>query len=428
MKGEIMKYKTVDGLKVYSYRWVILALCGLAVIVVNGATLIFAGMAGFIMTPVEAGGMYGLTAQEFTIMNSCAYLTGFLFCLVTGTWADRKGIKQVMVIGLGISLIGSFLRIFTSDFTGMFVTSVIYGFGLAALNANSAKILRLWFPANMMNVAMGVYLACATAGAAIMVPLASSFETAQPTFIIVAVLSAVTFLAWLLLYKKHPDTEVPVHEPVMKHLGVVMKSRNLWVACLVIGFIMAAGAVNNGNLVAWMSGAKNVDVMTAALVSSVCNITCSVGGLLFPIIISKIHGEKWWLVFLPVIVIAGIFIYYFTLDGMATAVGVAIVSILVGGVLPLAKALPAELPDITKTYMGAAGGLHSTIQNAMAFLIPSFIVGPMITLADGGMDYNMVQYCYIALTALTALSAVFLPKLVHTDAPVSENIEESNDL
>lgn len=126
-----MRYKTVDGLKVYSYRWVILALCGLAVIVVNGATLIFAGMAGFIMTPVEAGGMYGLTAQEFTIMNSCAYLTGFLFCLVTGTWADRKGIKQVMVIGLGISLVGSFLRIFTADFTGMFITSVIYGFGLA---------------------------------------------------------------------------------------------------------------------------------------------------------------------------------------------------------------------------------------------------------------------------------------------------------
>lgn len=409
--GFDMNYKTIDGQKVYGYRWVILALCGLAVIVVNGATLVFAGMAGFIMAPVEAGG-YGLTAQEFTVLNSCSYLTGFLFCLLTGTWADRKGIKQVMVAGLAISLVGSVLRVFTGDFVGMFATSVVYGFGLAALNANSAKILSMWFPANMINVAMGIYLACATAGAAIFVPVASLFPSAQPTFIIVAVLSAITLLAWAFFYKKHPENEKPLVVPVAKHLGIVMKSRNLWVACLVIGFIMAAGAVNNGNLVAWMSGAKGVDVTVASLVSSVCNITCSVGGILFPAIISRVHREKWWLVGLALAVVVGVFVYYFTLDGIATAVGVAVVSMFVGGALPLSKALPAELPDISQDHMGAAGGLHSTVQNALAFLIPSFVVGPMITMADGSMNYDMVQYCYMGLMLIMAICAAFLPKLV----------------
>lgn len=417
-----MNYKIVDGQKVYGYRWVILALAALAVIVVNGATLIYAGMAGFIMTPIEAGGQYGLTAGEFTILNSCSYLTGFLFCMLTGTWADRKGIKVVMVVGLAITTIGAVLRVFIGgDFMGMFITSVIFGFGLAALNANSAKMLRLWFPADMINVAMGIYLAAATAGAAIFVPLASSYTSAQPIFIIVAVLSAITLVAYIALYKKHPENEEPLVQPVMQHLGVVCKSKNLWVACAVIGFIMAAGAVNNGNLVAWMSGAKGVDVQTAALVYSVCNITCSVGGILFPSIIRKTHGEKWWLVGLEFVCIIGIVIYYFTMDGMMTAAGVAVVSCLVGGALPLSKALPAQLPDIKKEHMGAAGGLHSTVQNALAFLIPTFVVAPLITNGDGSMNFDMVQYCYIALTALCGLSAILLPKLVISDqAPQEE--------
>ena len=416
-----MKYKIVNGEKIYSYRWVIMALCVLAVIVVNGSTLVFAGLALPLLTPADAGG-YGLTPQEFTILNSCSYLTGFLFCLVTGTWADRSGIKKVMVIGFTISLIGAIMRCFTDSFVGFFLTSVIFGFGLAALNANSAKMLRLWFPGNMVGLAMGIYICGATVGCAIAVPAASMFTNATPVFIGVAVLAAVNLLAWGLLYKKHPDNERLVNEPVLKHLGVVCKSKNLWIACLVIGFIMAAGAVNNGNLVAWMSIGKGIDATQAALVSSACNITCSVGGVLLPAIIAKTHNEKWWLVALGIVVMAGVAIYYFALDGWNTAIGIIVVSIFVGGVLPLAKALPAQMPDIHVEHVGAAGGLHSTVQNAMAFLIPSFIVGPMITGADGTLDPVMVQYCYIALTALMVVSAIFLPKLA-TEAPVEASEE-----
>ena len=415
-----MNYKLVNGEKIYGYRWVILALCVLAVICVNGATLIFAGMAGPLLTPVEAGG-YGMTPQQFQILNSCSYLTGFLFCLVTGTWADRKGLKQVMVIGLAISLVGAALRILTHGFVGMFLTSVAFGFGLAALNANSAKMLRLWFPGNMVGVAMGVYLAGATVGCALAVPIAAMFTNVTPVFIGVAVLSAVTLVAWMIFYKKHPENEVPVYEPVLEHLGVVVKSKNLWIACMVIGFIMAAGAVNNGNLVAWLSGAKGLDTQTAAWVSSMCNITCALGGVAFPILIAKTHGEKFWLAGFAFAVVIGVIIYYFTLDGMATAYGVIIVSVLVGGALPLSKALPAQLPDIKMEHMGAAGGLHSMVQNALAFLIPSFIVGPLITAADGSMNYDMVQYCYMAGAALVGIFALMLPKLV-TGSP-AEDVE-----
>lgn len=187
---------------------------------------------------------------------------------------------------------------------------------------------------------------------------------------------------------------------------------------------MAAGAVNNGYLVAALSGdptvgGKALDYTFATLTSSICNITCSVGGIMFPLIFSKTHNEKWWLVGLCAAVIVGIGIYWFMLDGIATAVGVMIVSVLVGGVLPLSKALPAQLPDISREHMGAAGGLHSTIQNAFAFLIPSYVVAPIC-----GLNYDLLNgAAYAILTALVLISALFLPKLVTGNR--SSEVEES---
>lgn len=352
-----MNYKIIDGEKVYGYRWIILALMGLACIVVNGSTLVFAGMAGILLNPT---GPWAFDAQQFMMLTSCSYLTGFLFCMVTGTMADRMGIKKVLVIGLAISAIGAILRIFWGGFAGMFVTSVIFGFGLAALNANSAKIISLWFPGKMISVAMGIYLCCATVGCALAVPLAGMATEPTPVFVAVAALSG---------------------DPTV--------------------------------------GGKALDYTFATLTSSICNITCSVGGIMFPLIFSKTHNEKWWLVGLCAAVIVGIGIYWFMLDGIATAVGVMIVSVLVGGVLPLSKALPAQLPDISREHMGAAGGLHSTIQNAFAFLIPSYVVAPIC-----GLNYDLLNgAAYAILTALVLISALFLPKLVTGNR--SSEVEES---
>jgi cyanate permease len=408
-----MNSKIINGVNIYSYRWVILLLMCLACIVVNGSTLIFAGMAGLLLGPM------GFDSQQFALLSNCAYLTGFLFCMLTGTMADRMGIRKVMVAGLSISALGAVIRIFTSGFMGMFLTSVLFGFGLAALNANSAKIIRLWFPGKTVGLAMGFYLCAATLGCAVAVPLAGMCTDVSQAFVGVAVLSVIAVVLWALFYKKHPENEQKIVEPVVKHLGIVLKSRNLWIACLVLGFIMAGGAINNGYLVAALSTAKGIDYTTATLVSSICNICASVGGLLFPTICRKTHNEKWMLVGLGAVVCVFVGVYWFTMDGMATAVGVAAASILVGGTLPLSKALPAQLPDIQKEHMGAAGGLHATIQNAFAFIIPSYIVAPIC-----GLDYNALQVSYIVLMALATICAVFLPKLVTTDDPVVESAEK----
>lgn len=408
-----MNYKFIDGAKIYSYRWVILGLLTLACAIVNGSTLIFAGMAGILLDPE---GAFAFDSQQFALLTSCSYLTGFLFCMVTGTLADRIGLRKILVAGLAISAVGAVVRIFCTDFMGMFITSVIFGFGLAAMNANSAKILRVWFPGRMVSIAMGVYICGATVGCAIAVPVAGLATEPSQAFAGVALLSVLTAILFAALYRKHPDNEHRIVEPVVRHLGIVLKSRNLWIACLVVGFVMAAGAMNNGYLVAALSSGKGIDYTTATLVSSACNIMAAVGGLLFPALCAKIHNEKWVLVALCFAVCICVGIYWFTLDGMATAIGVVFCSLLVGGTLPLAKSLPAQLPDINKEHMGAAGGLHATIQNLFAFVIPSYIVAPLC-----GLNYDLLNgVSYIVLMAICGACAMMLPKLVTTDKAAAE--------
>ena len=145
--------------KVYGYRWVILILaflvhCGLQV-----ALIITMGMGGLLMGPDV-----GLSVVEFSALATIPYITGFIFGIVGGAWADRTSIRTVMIFGLAVASIGGIIRALSMNFGVMLGGSFLLGLSLAALNANSAKLFRLWFPGRWTSIAMGIYILGATAG------------------------------------------------------------------------------------------------------------------------------------------------------------------------------------------------------------------------------------------------------------------------
>lgn len=127
--------------KLYGYRWVILALaflvhCGLQV-----ALLITMGMGALLMGPDV-----GYSVVEFSMLATIPYITGFIFGLVGGAWADRKSIRTVMIFGLSVASVGAIIRALSIAYPIMLLGSFLLGLALAALNANSTKLFRLWFP------------------------------------------------------------------------------------------------------------------------------------------------------------------------------------------------------------------------------------------------------------------------------------------
>lgn len=84
--------------KVYGYRWVILILAFLAHCLLQIALIITMGMGGLLMSPAV-----GMSTVQFSALATVPYITGFLFGIVGGAWADRKSIRFVMLIGLGVA-------------------------------------------------------------------------------------------------------------------------------------------------------------------------------------------------------------------------------------------------------------------------------------------------------------------------------------
>lgn len=68
------------------------------------------------------------------------YFSGVLLCIAGGVLADRIGLGKVFLVAFAIAALGALARCFVVDYWGLFIASFFMGTGVAALNANSAKL------------------------------------------------------------------------------------------------------------------------------------------------------------------------------------------------------------------------------------------------------------------------------------------------
>lgn len=395
--------------KVYGYRWVILILaflvhCGLQV-----AILITMGMGSLMMGPDV-----GLSPMQFSMIATMPYLTGFLFGLVGGAWADRKSIRTVMIFGLAIASIGAVIRAFNMSFPVLIISSFMLGFSLAALNANSAKLFRLWFPGKMTSVAMGIYILGATAGGgAIAMQVGPILESPTTGFFIGAVTTVACLVLWILLGRTHPDGETPENaEPMTKYLGVVMKNKYVWVISFVMFFAFGASILENTFLTAGMVEYTG-DPMTAGTISLVNMVAVGIGGVVMPILLANLKQLK------PVFFAAAMCmaitdaLMFWIPFGPATWAMVALQGVFMGIILPMGKTLPALIPGVKPEHMGAVGGVQASFQNLGAWILPAYIITPIATAVAGG-SYFALMCGGAVIVALSGILILFLPNSVGT--------------
>lgn len=386
-------------IKLYPYRWVILILAFLVHCVLNGGILLTAGMAAQIMPAFD------LSTSQFAMVASVPFLAGFIFGIPAGTWADRSSIKKVMTVGLILATIGAVGRIWATGFWSLFLLNFIMGFALAALNANSAKLFRLWFPGKMMSLAMGVYVAGATVGSAGALAFGPLFPSISSGMIFIAVLMVVTTILWILLAKTHPDGESSTEESVMKHLGAVLKSKNLWVASLIMFLVLGAAVTENSFMSVGFNVGNGVDPIKAALLASMTNIAVSIGGIIVPTVVGRLGKMKAFIIPTTFIMAALVLAGWFVNFGALTYVIFFIQGILMGGVIPLTKTIPALLPDIKLEQTGAAGGIQSAFQNLGAFIVPSYIIAPL-----AGDNYTYIFIGAAIIMVVIGLATFLLPE------------------
>ena len=388
--------------KLYPRRWAILAALFLCLVTLQFSFIVPGGAALAVMM------RYGIDGTLFSMIMSVPYFAGIVFGIFLGTLADRIGVSKVMVVSYIIALIGVVWRALSgTSFIMCFLASLVMGVATSALNANSAKVIRAWFPGKSANVAFGVYVCGASLGAAIALQVGARLTAGDVAFSpegipmglvegasgvqtcwwISAALFVASIIFWFLLYREHPDG-IAVEEPIMQHMGYALKKKSVWGISLFAFVFMGATVIGTSFMVAAIQTVYGADAATAANISTVNTAVVCVGCIVLPAFVARFKHSRpiFWVMLIGsgAFYAAAMFIPY--MGGFGPAAMFALGAIFFAPMMAMVKTLPALLPDVEPKYLGAVGGFQSVLQNAGMFLVSSYIVAPIC-----GMMYPAVN-------------------------------------
>ncbi|HEY3423706.1 MAG TPA: MFS transporter [Negativicutes bacterium] len=383
------------------FRWIILLIIFLTHATLNFSIYQIGGLASQIIPALQ------LQPSQFAMALAAPMLTCAIFGIPAGALADRYGVKSVVAVGLAFTVISSFGRISPTSFAVLFVWMFILGFGLAFLNANVAKILGAWFPPQQLGMVMGIYIAGATTGITIALATSALFPSIDKAFTTSAIITLCVLVLWLLVIKSKPAgaPDVPV-QPLAEYLGVVLKSKYVWLGAIAMFFYMGTFVTQSGYLSNALTQAKGVNPVLAGLVASCLSLALMVGALIGPVIFDRIGLIRPFLT--PIVIVGAIasYLVWIVPFGPFTWMLLIINGILMGASVPIVMSLPISLPEIGPVYAGSAGGFISTLQMAGAFFLSSYVIIPL-----AGSDVDQV-FLYISIGYLIyGAILVLLPEL-----------------
>lgn len=391
-----------------SHKWMSLLAMVIVLFMMQFSCLITAGVATIIMPEL------GLTPAQFGMLCNMPFLAGVLFGILMGNIGDKIGIKKVMIIGIIVFVVGAFWRAYSYDFVMLMISSLCMGFGVAVLNSNSTKGIRLWFPGPAMAPAMGLYVTGASIGAGIAISAGPYFATYNQAFLVCGFLAIASLIVWILMYRTHPSEKAVAAEGAdtvgLAAFKDVMKNKHVWIVSFMIFFIfgtsttvqtyMSAGFIEH-------SGGQVASVSTLSLASSVA---VAVGSIFAPMVITKFKLFRPVMIVFFIITAASTALSMLVPYGALTFVMIIVYGVFMGGVLAMGKAVPALLPNIDPRNLGAVGGFHSTLQNIGAWCIAGYIIAPI---CQGAFAVNLYPAIYVGAAVSMLLAGVctlLLPK------------------
>jgi nitrate/nitrite transporter NarK len=228
-----------------------------------------------------------------------------------------------------------------------------------------------------------------------------------------------------VLGRKHPDGEKSTgaaKEGFVDHFKVVAKSKNAWLIsfCLFALFGCTISVQTFANLgYANLSGSAT----TAGIIAAINTIAIGVGGIIMPTIVSRLKSLK------PIFIACGVLnagVLFSILHvgyGPVTYALIGFEGLLYGVLIPMGKTLPALIPDVKLSHIGAAGGMQSMMQNLGAFLIPSFIVTPICTALAGGDPVLVPMFVFGGAAICSLVCALFMVFVPETGTSVEARLK-----
>lgn len=381
------------------YRWLILMLtCGLCFLG-NYMQYQVAAYATIIMPQMN------IDSVGFSSLFLAPMLAAVFFSLPFGSLGDRFGPKVVILGGFCVSIVGGAIRIFSlSNFPVQLVSMFCIGVGMAALTANNAKTLGLWF-ADKTDVAMGIYyaatcfgIAAAQASSSFMPSVLMGYTAAEGLLVVLTIL-------WGIFGKNvQHDSLIPDGVEHDQALLAAFRSRNVWLCAICAAFSLAATTAFSGVLPQALELVRGADASTAGEMAALTTAAGIIGCLIAPILYGKCRLMRPYLVTIGLLGSISIAISWSATSLKSMGVLLAVCGMATSMMGPIVQALPVSFAEIGTRYAGSAGGIMAEVSLLGSYALPIGIA------AISGCDYDKQMMLIALLYGLSVLPILVIPE------------------
>ncbi|XP_060529253.1 uncharacterized MFS-type transporter C09D4.1-like isoform X1 [Cylas formicarius] len=294
--------------KVYKYRWVILAIyCALSVI--NYMQLL-----QFVIIANIISKFYNV--DEFPVDLTCLifYIAYIVLLLPISYLIEKCSLKFTFATAALLTLVGNLLKLLGSDPSRFWTIVVAQGLCAVAqiyLASVPSKVATTWFGSSQVSTACAVAILGMQLGAALgcvvspyLVEMGDRTESQLfDMFLYQAIATGVVFLVVVLFFRSKPAlppspsqlalVDRDVKEPYMKQVLTMFKERNFWMIIwslgLPTGVLNAIGLIENSIYLNYFPGAES-DVGLVGFLAIIMG-GC-VGSVIFGVILDKTHKFK----------------------------------------------------------------------------------------------------------------------------------------
>jgi predicted MFS family arabinose efflux permease len=328
-------------------------------------------------------------------------LAAAAFALIMGPLSDRAGRKKVLIAGLALFTIASFLTYHVSTFNTLLIVRMVTGLAAGTLSTCSLSFAGDHYPYAQRGRAMGV-LSMAYAAALVAGVPAGTFAAArfgwQAVFAGLAALAAAVLV--VALVRLPPDPEVAVRGPAAGRLSDHFRKADR-LAGMIAAFLTSGGLVGFLTYVgAWLGTSHGVSMDRIGLVFMASGIAAVCASPLSGWLAD--HAGKRSVIIWSNLILSGLFLVVANLDwGIGLVLGIAALSI-------AASARQAPLHALTSEIVGAdLRGEYIAMRNAASQIgIATIAVASAYAFDSGG--FPSVAMVAAVVTLLIPVSCFWL--------------------
>ena len=283
-----------DTIKVYPYRWVVLAVFMFITLMTQLLWITFAPITS------AAAGFYGKSDLWIGLL-SMSFMAVYVLVVLPSAWIiDTWGFRRAVGIGAALTAVCALTRgIFASSFSLVFASQIGIALGQPLVLGSITKLAAKWFPVNERATAVGLGTLAIYLGilcGMIATPVLTLSTGIGRMLLIYGVLAAAAALGFLLLAKEKPPTPpcAPGKEArVLMFEGLKSMLRQKDFILLLVIFFVGLGMFNG--ISTWIEAivrARGFSITQAGILGGLMLIGGILGALIVPLISDSLRKRK----------------------------------------------------------------------------------------------------------------------------------------